>query len=429
MSATVLIGSQWGDEGKGKIIDVLTRQVDWVVRYQGGNNAGHTVEVGDEQYILHLIPSGILREGKHCVIGHGMVVDPLELMKEMKGLEERGVEMDKRLAISDRAHVVMPYHRLLDAGNEKRLADGEKIGTTKRGIGPTYSDKVTRSGLRFCDFFALDLKEVFRMHLERSNECLQAIDSEVLDVEATVSELMAAAEYLKPYIKDTIVSLNDALDRDEGILFEGAQGTMLDIDYGSYPFVTSSSASAGGAATGSGIAPHRIDGVLGVVKAYTTRVGQGPMPTELEDEMGEHLRNEGGEYGATTGRPRRCGWFDAVVARYSARLNGIDHWALTKLDVLDKVETIRICTGYEIDGQILDSVPASAHVLEGCVPIYEEMEGWQTSIKDVESFDELPDRAKAYIARLEELTGVKTAILSVGPRRDSTIVLENCLFG
>lgn len=429
MGATVLIGSQWGDEGKGKVIDVLTKQADWVVRYQGGNNAGHTVEIGEDQYILHLIPSGILHPGKRCVIGHGMVVDPIALCEEMSELEQRGIDMDGRLLISDRAHAVMPYHRLLDAGNEKRLAVGEKIGTTRRGIGPTYADKISRTGLRYCDLLADDIEELMRTQIERNNERLAALGAETLEVDSTLAQMMEAVAKLRPFIGDAIVPLNEAMARNDRILFEGAQGTMLDIDYGSYPFVTSSSCSAGGAATGTGVPPHRIDGVLGVLKAYTTRVGEGPMPTELEDGMGEMLRSEGGEYGATTGRPRRCGWFDAVIARYSARISGIDRWALTKLDVLDKLEKINICVAYELDGERIDTVPARSKDLERCVPVYEEVAGWQTPISDISDRDALPQAAKDYIARIEELTGVETGILSLGPRRDSTIVIENCLFG
>ncbi len=429
MGATILIGSQWGDEGKGKIIDVLTRQADWVVRYQGGNNAGHTVEVGETQYILHLIPSGILREGKKCVIGHGMVVDPIALCEEMNELEERGVVMQGRFFISDRAHVVMPYHRLLDSGSEKLLADGEKIGTTQRGIGPCYADKISRTGLRYCDLAAPDWERLMRNQIERNNLKLKAIGGEPLDVDATIAELKGPIEKLRPYVGDTMIPLNAALQSEQKILFEGAQGTMLDIDYGSYPFVTSSSCSSGGAATGTGVAPHRVDGVIGVLKAYTTRVGEGPMPTELEDDMGERLRAEGGEFGATTGRPRRCGWFDGVIARYSAMINGVDRWALTKLDVLDKLDTIKICVAYELDGKKMETVPASARDLERCKPIYEEMPGWQTSISDIDDPANLPQKTKDYIARLEELTGAKAGILSVGPKRESTMVLDNCLFG
>ncbi len=428
MGAKILIGSQWGDEGKGKIIDVLTQDIDWVVRYQGGNNAGHTVEIGDEQYILHLIPSGILRTGTKCVIGHGMVVDPLALKDEMRDLESRGIELGGRLLISDRAHLVMPYHRMLDAGNESQLADGEKIGTTKRGIGPTYADKVSRTGLRVCDMLDPEFEKMLRRRIVSSNKRLRVMGAESMDAERIVSDILEVSEYLKPFIADTIALLNRAMRAGDKILFEGAQGTMLDIDYGSYPFVTSSSSTAGGAATGTGVPPHRIEAVLGVLKAYTTRVGEGPMPTELDDEMGEMLRSEGGEYGATTGRPRRCGWFDAVVARYSAEVNGIDSWALTKLDVLDNVETIKICTAYEVDGERLETVPANARILEKCVPVYEEMDGWQTSISEVSTFEELPAKTKAYIARLEELTGVEAGLLSVGPRRSSTIIMKDCPF-
>jgi adenylosuccinate synthase len=428
MGATILIGSQWGDEGKGKIIDVLTSRADWVVRYQGGNNAGHTVEVGAEQYILHLIPSGILHAGKRCVIGHGMVVDPLALCEEIGQLEQRGIEMEGRLFISDRAHVVMPYHRLLDAGLESKLAVGEKIGTTQRGIGPAYAAKITRTGLRYCDLLANDVEDLMRRAIERNNASLAAMGAQTLDVDAELARLMPAVAKLRPLVADTIIPLNAAIKAGEKVLFEGAQGTMLDIDYGSYPFVTSSSCTAGGAIIGTGVAPQRIAGVLGVLKAYTTRVGEGPMPTELHDEMGETLRSAGGEFGATTGRPRRCGWFDAVIARYSAMVSGIDRWALTKLDVLDKLENIKICVAYELDGRRIETVPARSCDLERCVPIYEEMEGWQTPISAISDPAQLPAQARAYIARLEQLTGVKAGILSLGPNRASTIVLEGGLF-
>lgn len=428
MGANILVGAQWGDEGKGKIIDFLMEKADWVVRYQGGNNAGHTVEIGSDKYILHLVPSGILRPGKKCIIGHGMVVDPLALAEEMRELEKRGVSLGDRLYISDRAQIVMPYHRLLDAGSEQRLAAGEKIGTTRRGIGPAYADKVSRTGLRFCDLLESDIQQTIRLKIERSNEGLAEMGMDALDIDDTVSQLTEAAEYLKPCIADTIVLLNAAWAEGDSFLFEGAQGTMLDIDYGSYPFVTSSSSTAGGAATGSGLAPHRIDSVLGVLKAYTTRVGEGPMPTELEDETGEKLRSAGGEYGATTGRPRRCGWFDAVVARHAAMINGIDRWAMTKLDVLDELDAIKICIAYEIDGCRIEHLPASARLLERCVPIYEEIEGWKCSISDRTDYRDLPEAAKRYISLIEKLTGVKTGFISVGPMRDSTIVRDSELF-
>lgn len=421
MPNTVLIGAQWGDEGKGKIIDVLTEGVDVVVRFQGGNNAGHTVKIGDEKYVLHLIPSGILHEGKACVIGNGVVVDPVALMKEVDELEERGFTTKGRLFISDRAHVVVPYHGAIDGAREQALSDGEKIGTTKRGIGPTYSDKVSRVGLRIGDLTADDLEDLLDRRIEESNKVLQALGGEPLDKASIVSSYMAIAARIAPYITDTVTFLNKSMAEGKSLLFEGAQGTMLDIDFGTYPFVTSSNATAGGACTGSGIAPHRMDRVIGVIKAYTTRVGEGPFMTELKDEIGALLGREGHEFGATTGRPRRCGWFDAVVGRYAADINGVDYWAMTKLDVLDKVETIRICTAYECDGVTFDSVPANTRILERCTPVYEEMPGWQCSTKEVTSFDELPEAAKAYVNRLCELTGVKLGILSVGPKRASTL--------
>jgi adenylosuccinate synthase len=424
MSVTVLIGAQWGDEGKGKIIDVLTRDADWIVRYQGGNNAGHTVLVGDEKYVLHLIPSGILHDGKKCVIGNGVVVDLKALVEELQGLEERGIKGEGRLFLSTRTHLVFPYHRALDEAREISRAKGEKIGTTKRGIGPSYGDKAARTGLRMCDILNPEFPALLRARVEQKNKVLEALGAEVLDTDAVVAEYTALAAKAAPLVADTMVLLNDALKAGESILFEGAQGTMLDIDHGTYPFVTSSNATVGGAATGSGIAPHKIEDVVGVVKAYTTRVGEGPFPTELNDEMGESLREAGGEFGATTGRPRRCGWFDAVVARYAVMVNGITTWALTKLDVLDDVDTIKICMGYECDGERIDHIPADAAKFDRCVPVYEDMPGWKTSTRGVSSFDELPGAAQRYIRRLEEITGVHVGMLSVGPGRASTIVIE-----
>jgi adenylosuccinate synthase len=421
MPNTVLIGAQWGDEGKGKIIDVLTEGVDVVVRFQGGNNAGHTVKIGDEKYVLHLIPSGILHEGKSCVIGNGVVVDPVALMKEVDELEERGFTTAGRLLISDRAHVVVPYHGAIDGAREQALSEGEKIGTTKRGIGPTYSDKVSRVGLRMGDLLSDDLEDLLDRRVEESNKVLQALGGEPLDKAALIASYMAIAPRVAPYIADTVTFLNKSMAEGKSLLFEGAQGTMLDIDFGTYPFVTSSNATAGGACTGSGIAPHRMDRVIGVIKAYTTRVGEGPFMTELEDEIGALMRKEGNEFGATTGRPRRCGWFDAVVGRYAAAINGVDYWAMTKLDVLDKVETIRICTAYECDGVTYESVPANTRILERCTALYEEMPGWQCSTKEATKFDDLPEAAKAYVNRLCEITGVKLGILSVGPKRASTL--------
>jgi adenylosuccinate synthase len=428
MPNTVLIGAQWGDEGKGKIIDVLTEKVDWVVRYQGGNNAGHTVEIGSEKYVLHLVPSGILHAGKKCVIGNGLVVDPVALVKEIKGVVDRGIDPTGRFFISDRAHVVLPYHKLIDEYREKKPTTGTMIGTTKRGIGPTYGDKAARTGLRMGDLIDPDRESLLRARITANNRILAALGAPEIDADTVVAETFAAVDYLAPFIQDTIPMLHEAIAGGKSVLFEGAQGTMLDIDYGTYPFVTSSSATAGGACTGSGVPPHKVDRVLGVIKAYSTRVGEGPFPTELTDATGEALRKAGNEFGATTGRPRRCGWFDLVVARYSVMVNGIDTWAVTKLDVLDDVETIRICVAYECDGKRLTSVPANVRQLERCRPVYEDMPGWMCSTKAVSSWDTLPPKAKAYVRRLEELTGVKVGILSVGPRRDSTIMLDTTMF-
>ncbi|HSR87498.1 MAG TPA: adenylosuccinate synthase, partial [Pontiella sp.] len=340
MSKTVLIGSQWGDEGKGKIIDVLTANADWVVRYQGGNNAGHTVEIGDEKYVLHLTPSGILREECKCVIGNGLVVDIIGLMGELKELVERGIKLDNRLFISDRAHIVLQYHKMVDGAKEGKAGEGKKIGTTQRGIGPAYMDKADRIGLRLGDILEADFLDMIRQQAEAKNKILVQMGAEPLDIDAFLPQVQEAADYLRPFICDTIPLLHEAVKNDDEILFEGAQGVMLDIDFGTYPFVTSSSTGAGGAPAGSGIPPNAIDRVIGIVKAYTTRVGEGPFPTELKDEMGAHIAKVGHEFGATTGRPRRCGWFDAVIARYSAMVGGINEWALMKLDVLDAVETI-----------------------------------------------------------------------------------------
>lgn len=421
MPNTVLIGAQWGDEGKGKIIDVLTQDVDIVVRYQGGNNAGHTVKIGDELYILHLIPSGILHPDKTCVIGNGVVVDPLALMAEVAELERRGIRVEGRLIVSDRSHVVFPYHRAMDESRENSRSRGRKIGTTKRGIGPAYGDKVSRVGLRICDLIDPAFPDMLAARLEEANKVLSALGSEPLNRKKMVLKYSEAASRIAPFVADSVVLLNQAVNEGKSILFEGAQGSMLDIDFGTYPFVTSSNATAGGACTGTGVAPHRIDRVIGVIKAYTTRVGEGPFPTELKDKTGELLSREGNEFGATTGRPRRCGWFDAVVCRYAAMVNGVDFWAMTKLDVLDSIKTLKICVAYKCDGKVYDSIPASLQVLERCKPVYEDFEGWQTSTKDVMRFKDLPTQAQAYVNRLCELTGVRLGILSIGPGRKSTL--------
>lgn len=422
MANTVLIGAQWGDEGKGKVIDVLTAKANWVVRYQGGNNAGHTVEIGDQKYVLHLTPSGILRPGVQCVIGNGLVVDPSGLASELAGLRKRGIEFGDRFFISDRAHLVLPYHKKLDGAKEARLDSGKKIGTTQRGIGPAYSDKADRTGLRMGDALEADFESMLRERIQAKNAMLELLGAEPMDADQLVVECCGALEQLKPFICDTVPMLNAAVrDPDQNVLFEGAQGVMLDIDFGTYPFVTSSNTGAGGVAAGAGVPPHQIDEVIGIIKAYTTRVGEGPFPTELHDDNGRELAEKGNEFGSTTGRPRRCGWFDAVVARYSALLGGIDRWALMKMDVLDGFETIRICTAYECDGERVESVPAGITRLARCQPVYEDFKGWNCSTRDATSFEQLPIQAQRYIRRVEELTGVPVGMVSVGPNRASTI--------
>jgi adenylosuccinate synthase len=423
MSNTILIGAQWGDEGKGKIIDVLTGEAEWIVRAAGGNNAGHTVEVGEERFVLHLLPSGILHEGRKCVIGNGVVLDPTGLVEEIEGVTARGISIEGRLFISDRAHVVFPYHRRLDARGEATAKKGTQIGTTMRGIGPTYADKASRTGLRMCDLLDPEFPELLRQRVEAKNRVIVSLGGEALDGGEVLAAAQKAIAVLRPYVCDTIPLLRGAADRGESILFEGAQGVMLDLDFGTYPYVTSSSAAAGGACTGSGVPPNRIDRVVGVIKAYTTRVGEGPFPTELFDADGEALRTAGREFGATTGRPRRCGWFDAVVARHAQTICGVDEWAMTKLDVLDGFETIRVCVAYELDGKRIEHFPANIREVARCKPVYEEWPGWMEQTSHVTSFDELPEKAKAYLRRLEELSGAPIGILSVGPRRDSTLVL------
>jgi len=425
MANTVLIGAQWGDEGKGKVIDVLTAQADWVVRYQGGNNAGHTVEIGEQKYVLHLAPSGILRPDAKCIIGNGLVVDPIGLAEELQDLEARGISIQNRLFISDRSHLVLQYHRELDRAKEAQRGAGKNIGTTKRGIGPAYADKADRCGLRMGDVFEANFEEKFREQIAAKNSILTTLGASALIAEEMVLKTQKAIDYLKPFICDTVPMLNAAIcDSQQSVLFEGAQGVMLDIDFGTYPFVTSSSTSAGGVAAGAGVPPHSIDDVIGIVKAYTTRVGEGPFPTELLDDDGKEIAKVGNEFGATTGRPRRCGWFDVVVARYSAMVGGIDRWALMKMDVLDGFETIKICTAYECDGERIDTVPAQISRLARCKPIYEDFEGWKAPTTDCKSVEELPEQAQKYIRRIEEITGVPVAILSVGPKRSSTIIID-----
>jgi adenylosuccinate synthase len=423
MATTVLVGAQWGDEGKGKIIDVLTEQADVVVRYQGGNNAGHTVEVGAEKYVLHLVPSGILYPGKLNVIGNGVVVDPLALLEEIDHLQSRGIAVDGNLLVSDRANLVLPYHRLLDSLREEQKGKG-KIGTTKRGIGPAYSDKVGRTGLRVVDLLSpASFSEKLRRKVRETNEIARAFGAKPLSFKKINADYLAAGKKLRRYIADTVTLLNRHEREGRQILLEGAQGTLLDIDFGTYPFVTSSNTTAGGACAGSGIPPHRIGRVVGVMKAYTTRVGEGPFPTELHDEQGSQLRETGREFGATTGRPRRCGWFDAMATRFAVMVNGIDELAVTKLDVLDSLPKIKVCVAYKIAGQLVETVPADVDALQRCVPVYQEFDGWQTSTKLVRDFDDLPKRARLYLNKLAQLSGTKLGIVSVGARREETMFL------
>ncbi|MBA2586405.1 MAG: adenylosuccinate synthase [Chthoniobacterales bacterium] len=422
MANTILIGAQWGDEGKGKIIDVLTAQRDIVVRSQGGNNAGHTVIHRGTTYILHLIPSGILRRGKVCVIGNGVVIDPVALVAEIEGLRKLGIAIGKNLLISDCAHLVLPYHRLLD--EQRELGKGRaKIGTTKRGIGPAYGDKAARTGLRISDLMqpALFTKKL-QAKVRENNSILQALGAQTVSFAEVNDAYLKAGATLRPFVVNTVVYLHRALQRGKEILFEGAQGTFLDIDHGTYPYVTSSNTTAGGACTGSGVPPHRMDCVLGVMKAYTTRVGEGALPTEDED-IAKMLHEMGREFGTTTGRARRCGWFDAVASRYAAMINGIDELAITNLDGLDAVDPIRICVGYRLHGKHLDVPPSDAAQLDACEPIYEEVRGWKTPTGAARKFSDLPLRARRYVRRLTELTGAKLRIVSVGPARAQTITL------
>lgn len=422
MSAVVLIGAQWGDEGKGKITDFLAQKADVVVRYQGGNNAGHTVVVEGKEFKLHLIPSGILYPGTICVIGNGVVIDPEVLLKELAYLKAEGIETSN-LRISDRAHIIMPYHCKLDEVEEERKGPN-KIGTTKRGIGPAYMDKYARVGIRVSDLLDKEaFGEKLARNLKEKNNLLEKVyGAEGFDFDELSEKYLAYAEQMRPFIADTSLIINTAVKEGKKVLFEGAQGTLLDIDHGTYPFVTSSHPISGGACVGAGIGPTRISNVIGVAKAYTTRVGEGPFPTELADEVGEAIRTAGHEFGTTTGRPRRCGWLDIVVLRYAERMSGIDAFAVTKLDVLDDVDTIKICTDYEYRGEKLTEFPAELKVLAECKPNYIEMPGWKQDITGVRNYEDLPENAKAFLAKVEEITGVKIAIVAVGPGREQTIV-------
>ncbi|CAA7599782.1 Adenylosuccinate synthase [Acididesulfobacillus acetoxydans] len=422
MAAVVLIGVQWGDEGKGKITDYLAAQADMVVRYQGGNNAGHTVVKEGEEFKLHLIPSGILYPEKTCVVGNGVVLDPAVILDELRQLRERGVRSGK-LLISGNAQVIMPYHRLLDGLEEEARAE-QKIGTTKRGIGPCYMDKTARIGIRVADL--LDPEEFafkLRRNVQEKNMLLTKVyGAEPLDFQPIYDEYLAFGEALRPYVVDASLVINETIQAGEKVLFEGAQGTLLDLDHGTYPYVTSSHPIAGGACTGAGVGPTRIERVVGVVKAYTTRVGEGPFPTELLEETGERIRDKGREFGTTTGRARRCGWFDAVIARYAVRVSGISDLAMTKLDVLTGLKSIRICVGYRVDGEVLYEFPQSQKVFQRSQPVYEEVPGWQEDLSEVRNFEDLPKNARLYIEKIEQLTGVPVTLVAVGPGREQTIV-------
>ncbi len=426
MPNIVVVGTQWGDEGKGKVVDVLTPHVNVVVRYQGGNNAGHTVVVGREKYVLHSIPSGILHPGCRCVIGCGVVVDPASLIEEMESLVQRGVIFDANLFISKNAHLIMPYHPALDRASEAKLGH-RRIGTTGKGVGPAYVDKAARVGIRMADLLDTKLfREKLEYNVAQKNRILREIyDAKTFSVEEILNPYLRYAGWLAPYITDTSLLLHRWIEAGYSILFEGAQGTMLDIDHGTYPYITSSSTTAGGAATGTGVPPTRIHGVLGVAKAYTTRVGAGPFPTEMTGRLAEEVRARGNEYGATTGRPRRCGWFDAVVLRYAVRINGLDTVALTKLDVLDQLETVKVCTAYRYRGELLTEFPEEEAVLHEAEPVYEELSGWMAPTSHAKHEAELPAKARRYLERLEELIGVPFCLVSTGAVRDETILCED----
>ena len=423
MSAFVVLGAQWGDEGKGKMTDYLAEEAEVIVRFQGGNNAGHTVEVGDKQYKLHLIPSGILHDDKLNIIGNGVVVDPKALFTEIDYLEREGVKVTpNKLIVSDRAHVIMPYHKILDNLKEKARGKND-IGTTGKGIGPCYTDKFERCGIRICDLIDEEVfKEKLKENIETKNKYIvNVLGGEELNYDEILKEYLELAERLRPYVQDTSVRLYDEIKEDKTVLFEGAQGMLLDIDYGTYPYVTSSNTTACGVASGSGVGPTMITNAVGIAKAYTTRVGKGPFPTELDNEIGEWIREKGHEYGVTTGRSRRCGWLDTVILKTTVRVSGLTSLCVTKIDTLAGLDKLKICVGYKFDGKVIDYFPASLKDLEKCEPIYEEFEGWGEEVAEARNYNELPENAKKYLTRIEELTGTKISIVSVGPRRDQTI--------
>ncbi|MFN2455027.1 MAG: adenylosuccinate synthase [Pyrinomonadaceae bacterium] len=424
----VIIGAQWGDEGKGKIVDLLSERFDVVARYQGGHNAGHSVQVGTESFVLHLLPSGIIHPGKICVLGNGMVIDPKAFFKEADRLAAQGLEVTpERVLVSSRAHLILPYHRALDHTSEERLGN-ERVGTTLRGIGPAYEDKAGRRGIRTADALVPEvLRSRIERNLEDANRIIVAYGGEALDPEQIFNDTSRLVERLAPFITDTTHYLNTAARDERSILIEGAQATLLDVDHGTYPFVTSSTTTAGGASVGTGLAPHRITGVLGIVRTYTTRVGEGPFPTEMiegEDEMGQLIRERGREYGASTGRPRRCGWFDAFATRYAADINGFTSVALTKLDVLDALDEIKVCTGYRLDGKLLESFPAVSQNLRRVEPVYATLPGWNTSTEGVTRLEDLPENARQYIDFISREIDVEIGLVSTGPERGQTIICE-----
>jgi adenylosuccinate synthase len=419
MSALVVLGTQWGDEGKGKVVHYLSKKADYIVRYQGGNNAGHTIIFENKPFVLHLIPSGVLLPNKKCFIANGVVIDPEGLHNEAKLLASKKVKLAGRFFISEMAHMILPYHRYLDVLREQGKI---RIGTTKRGIGPAYADKVTRLGIRLVDYLE---KDVFMDLLEKNLKEKGPLLKKIVSVNNVRKEILsvypALSKFLRPFVANTSLLLEDAIDKKKNILFESAQGTLLDLDFGTYPYVTSSNPISGGACTGAGVGPTKIDSVLGVVKAYTTRVGGGPFPTELNDKMGEYLREKGGEYGATTGRPRRCGWFDAVVVRHSVRINGIDKLVITKLDCLEDLDSIKLCVAYKYKGKTINHFPASRTIQAECTPVYEEMEGFKGRVRGVTRYSDLPVNAKKYLKRIEDLIGTKITLISLGRKREETI--------
>lgn len=422
MSNTIIVGAQWGDEGKGKVIDLLAEKADYVVRYQGGNNAGHTVVINNQEFILHLIPSGILHPGKICLIGNGVVVDPAALLEEITMLKKRGIEVDKNLLISDQAHIIFPYHKLLDVLKENKKGN-TKIGTTGRGIGPCYVDKIARSGIRLADILNKKvLKEKLQANLKEKNDILKNVyGHQELNFTQIYNQYLNYAKEIKKFACCGPLVLNGAIKKKKNILFEGAQGTLLDVDHGTYPYVTSSNATSGGACTGTGVSPDKIDKVIGVVKAYTTRVGEGPFPTEFGPDLMEQIRQKGNEFGATTRRPRRCGWFDAVITRHSCLINGINQIAVTKLDVLDDLPKIKICTAYRYKGKIYKYFPSDIEILKSCAPIYEEHAGWTEDTSGITRYQDLPLNARRYLNRLSHLLETRIILVSIGSQRHQTL--------